>query len=307
MNNYNSSSSLLNMVRPICCCDKNFSNSIRTMTEVTKMFKNINNTNKKMNKYFYELSAVNLEQKKMIQLCKNRNQLYKSINKNFSSLFDKLKKAQERHKTCFIDDKDIKFLKDLANKSWFLAFVDFPFDLTLAFSDLRDAYYDKEHAFEEYLMTYYRDAADNICESLVKQFSQRKDILEASFNAHKESKYELSVPVLLTQIDGISYDLMNGCIATGGGRSKILGSINENNLYKKIIKEFLAPESKIYMFKNDHEVNNSDLHRHKILHGKVTSYATEKNSLKAISCLYFLSWLLKEAINVERSSCVVEK
>ncbi|MCD4818838.1 MAG: hypothetical protein K8S23_09115 [Candidatus Cloacimonetes bacterium] len=58
-----------------------------------------------------------------------------------------------------------------------------------------------------YMMTFYKKKLNRIIKYFKIKFKNRFLILKKAFKAHKNGDYELSIPVFLTQIEGIFYDL----------------------------------------------------------------------------------------------------
>jgi hypothetical protein len=65
---------------------------------------------------------------------------------------------------------------------------------------------DKVEEVDRLLMEYYTENLDSILNSLNTKYSDRKEIFNQIISAHKEKKYFLSIPCILTQIDGICFD-----------------------------------------------------------------------------------------------------
>ncbi len=67
---------------------------------------------------------------------------------------------------------------------------------------------------DEALIAYFEQEADAIERSLVSKFPRRSRLIEAAFRAHRNGEYELSVPVLFSQVDGICFDITNKYLFT---------------------------------------------------------------------------------------------
>lgn len=128
-----------------------------------------------------------------------------------------------------------------------------------------------------------------------KWIKKRIPILEAAVNAHIEGKYELSIPALLPQIEGIIWD---GYDYDGSTKQKY-----ERDYASKLCKgspedgepDFLDLAAEDFFLKTllqsfDLGQPMPGLSRHAILHGADTDYATRVNSLKVILIFdYFLN------------------
>jgi len=172
--------------------------------------------------------------------------------------------------------------------------------------------YRKSHSLEEtekavsegFIKWYKNEKIKIMFDSWVKKewLKKRRSILKAAIDAHKKKKFLLSVPVMLTQIEGI--------IADGYGH---IGKLRQKRL-KKYIKELYTgndtflPDTVIksvllntILVKFEHGKKiNSSLSRHAILHGADVNYGTEKNSLKALLLFNYLQKSFK-LVNIKGS------
>lgn len=136
---------------------------------------------------------------------------------------------------------------------------------------------------------------DQIETTVVSGFPARAAILRDAFEAHRTSKFNLSIPVFLAQADGFWHDrckrslfdrehtatieiALEGHVA-GGITSKVLNPLTQDNWPLKLSRK-------------DRPRDSSELNRHKVLHGEAIDYGTEINSLKAISFLQLCEFVL---------------
>ena len=146
---------------------------------------------------------------------------------------------------------------------------------------------------------YFRERVDEIEVSLAARYPRRTRILSDAFGAHRERKYNLSVPVFLTQADGLWRDTFSTKLFLG---SKSVPAANrEANLEEGVPRGFLRlfeSSMPLWKFEGQRERDFKKLNRHQVLHGEVVDYGTEHNSLQAISFLGLVNWILEEC-----SSC----
>ncbi len=124
-----------------------------------------------------------------------------------------------------------------------------------------------------------------------KLLGRRKRILEKAIKAHAAGDYELSVPTVVAQVEGVIADgfghvgRMNGkqyqdylnAHFDSDGDSRIEDAANQ------AVQSFVA---KVLLAQFEHgSPSRSKLSRHAILHGGDTDYPSEENSLKAILLL----------------------
>lgn len=150
-------------------------------------------------------------------------------------------------------------------------------------------------SFNREIYNFYEDEYEAMCSNIIQNFGDRKHILEKCFTAHNNSDYELCIPAMLAQADGISNELFG----------KYLFSKEKNiPVTKNQIKvEFDLDSSYDIAFyvqlsitgqlnKNCSEPKY--FNRHMVLHGKDLKYARKSNSLRCIAMLNFLAEIKEE-------------
>ena len=118
-------------------------------------------------------------------------------------------------------------------------------------------------------------------------YKQRKIIIDQALDAHKEGKYALSTPTLMTQIDGVFIQLALD-LGKWGAEEEPTGIkvVKKKGGEKKIegMDDFFRDYYRMFMGKNSVRAG--------VLHGYNTDYASDdKLSAKA-------TWILFEALNV---------
>lgn len=154
------------------------------------------------------------------------------------------------------------------------------------------------HEMTEWLCGFYRKKIDEIERKLANSYPHRARLLRQAFEAHREGKYGLSIPVFLAQADGIFWD------RTPGNQNLFIG-YQRSGAYDQYASQIsgnfdlalLYPISiPLPLWRNWNERSETEefrvcLNRHQVLHGESTDYDTEQNSLKAISLLSYLHWI----------------
>ncbi len=191
--------------------------------------------------------------------------------------------------------------QELAKRGWFIAGSLYPHQFQPLELALRNK---KEDQVEEFLKIHIRGQISEIRKDAMKRWKKRAEIIAEAFDAHVDEKYSLSVPVLLTQADGISYDIFGAYLFTnskGSIKNAVGESIEKGNLHKRpLAKSFLDlllnPSG--LQLNTDHrdEIKTSGqifspLNRHGVLHGIDCNYAIEGNSLRGIALISFLEWV----------------
>jgi hypothetical protein len=181
-------------------------------------------------------------------------------------------------------------LEALAKKGWYMD-LDWPMPSLFEVSKALENG-DVEEA-EAALVEYYRSKVDEIDARLQDLFPNRRRILAKAFDAHRSGDYELSVPVLLVQADGVCAELIaiqlfnkqQGRPAT----AEYVDSLGDRGA----LLHPLAIALPIAASSWDRPADFDELNRHQVLHGEVLDYGTEPNSLKAISLIHYVATALK--------------
>jgi hypothetical protein len=124
------------------------------------------------------------------------------------------------------------------------------------------------------------------------QVVPRMGILRDALGAHADGKYSLSVPVLISQLEGLI------ATARGGGamnfvqmKTHINTVVEDEHLMGEHVSAFVHS---ILLASFKHGANTSfDFSRHAILHGGDVSYGTEWNSIRAIALFDYIQSLLR--------------
>lgn len=158
------------------------------------------------------------------------------------------------------------------------------------------------------LMAYYNDYWDYYAELLAESYPARKAAIHAAINAHRNfapDGYLLSIPVFLAQADGIFSDLTGIPSAMGKAKGQKLLKGSE-----WLSTQIGADEEAIGCLLPVLELHELDilksqqardtkaqetgrvfdaLNRHQVMHGEVSDYGSEVNSVKAFSFLLFVA------------------
>lgn len=145
------------------------------------------------------------------------------------------------------------------------------------------------------LMKYFSERLPEIEENIKNKFPARTSILESAFNAHRRNEYALSIPVFLIQADGICFDLINKQLYSKRKNVPVVAEYAETittDVFRSALLYPLTQPIPISASVNERPEEFNDLNRHQVIHGESTDYDTELNSLKAISLLNYVSYVL---------------
>ena len=138
---------------------------------------------------------------------------------------------------------------------------------------------------------YFRERLDSIESELSEAYPRRRHVLHDAFEAHRTGKYTLSVPVFLSQADGIWRDQFGQHFFIWKGRKSTLQDCLNNVQLQYVVTmlNVLYPREKnnnqLWASEKERDSSRDTLNRHQVLHGEDVDYAKEENSLKAISLL----------------------
>ena len=190
-----------------------------------------------------------------------------------------------------------KALQRLGEEGWFLDPA-MPATLLQELERLFDEHPDE---MTEWLKGFFRERIDAIEEQLIASYPHRGHLFQQAFEAHREGKYGLSVPVFLAQADGIFWERTPA-------RQNLFRSKQREKAYSQYVSKIsdsytvidLHPLSILLplWMNEDERAERGDsfvgLNRHQVLHGESVDYSTEQNSLKAISLLSYLHRILSK-------------
>lgn len=142
-------------------------------------------------------------------------------------------------------------------------------------------------------------------EEILKKNKDRSHILEVAFNLFEQENYIASIPLMLTQIDGMCYDQHGTFYFTSEkGIKKFpimlqarMGEEENKDIYN-LIKLIIDNSQRRFIserFSNIDDVNEfSILNRGAILHGhsKFLEYGNKINGYKVLSLLLYVNWMI---------------
>lgn len=184
----------------------------------------------------------------------------------------------------------------IAQHGWF---IDLEGDLNFA-SNV--AYYIEHEELEvanKILEKYYKENLEDIFKKLFNRHPNRQNIFKEILKSFKNKNYNLLVPTVLTQVDGICFDFTKKKFFIKERRNNFLPEVTSEleSSIDKFLYLFLSPlQNQIPIMAREKDIYKfpCQLNRHKILHGISTDYGNEINSLKVISLLKYLSDLLTD-------------
>ncbi len=185
---------------------------------------------------------------------------------------------------------DHRLVQVLVERGWYPDPRMAPIQLALLFSYSAS----EPDAVEEIMKNVFRERLDEIEAELVAAHPTRTAIIQDAFYAHRESRYNLSIPVLLAQADGIWLERVKRNLFSGGaGRAiqELADQIEDANS-RELVFALSSPDWPLAASEGERPESFSGLNRHQVLHGEVTNYGIEENSLRAVSFLNYCAFIL---------------
>jgi hypothetical protein len=186
-------------------------------------------------------------------------------------------------------------VRDLARRGWFIS-GSMDMSHLRTFQALAE---DSKPEDIDYLMSQWvREQTPDILNRCIARFPARAHILRAAALAHHEGKYELSVPILLIQVEGMCVEVLGRKLFStkaGVPQTKSATEALVDDALSEVI--FLPLREANGLTASEATRGNwpDSPNRHEILHGQSVDYATELNSLKALSLLdYFATFIASD-------------
>ena len=136
---------------------------------------------------------------------------------------------------------------------------------------------------------FFEERTNAIEQRLADNYPERKHILRDAFEAHRQCKFNLSVPVLLIQADG----MFDSALFMGKRRQSAVENFRSaSRALRQSFFDLFNNSMPLWQNENERDSSFDALNRHQVLHGESTKFGTQRNSLQCISLLSFLNWLL---------------
>ena len=192
-----------------------------------------------------------------------------------------------------LPERTRKELNHLAERGWYID----PELPATAPADLVDAIEEGQaQDVDDALVEYFGGKLGTIKERLLRHYPHRRPFISKAFAAHEHGDYELSIPVFLAQADGICKERTSRLMFRRKDNKPEIAVYVDSAMgidtYRAALLSPLAAEHPISLSEGRRPPDFDGLNRHQVLHGESLTYHTEMNSLKAVSLLSFLSWVL---------------
>lgn len=185
------------------------------------------------------------------------------------------------------DDKDLyeiqrKLSERMIKNGWYYSGI-LPIDV----SEILDL---DDEDFNLQLVNFYVEEYEILYNNIMRNFFDRKNILEKCFSAHENKDYELCIPTMLSQADGISKEIFGKYLfykENGEPATKNQNRISFRLDYWFDIAYYIQLSITGQLNINSNKTDG--FNRHKVIHGLNIDYATKENSIRCIVMLNFLA------------------
>ena len=144
------------------------------------------------------------------------------------------------------------------------------------------------------LADYFDSQLDRITSFLIDRHPKRERIIMAAMTAHRQEQYELSVPVLLSQADGICLEA-TGVQLYSRRPDRSVSSLSPPSDEATFRDVFFYPLTLALPIRGSFQALYPDeLNRHDVLHGISVDYANRVNSCKSISLVLYCAQILPD-------------
>lgn len=127
------------------------------------------------------------------------------------------------------------------------------------------------------------------------RFPNRSHILSSAFRAHDAGQYELSVPVLMAQVEGMCLEVVGTKLFSTKKDVPVTRAATERFSQMALSEALLLPIRELNGFTASEDKRDQwpdTPNRHEVLHGIATDYGTRENSFKTISLMeYFITFV----------------
>lgn len=123
--------------------------------------------------------------------------------------------------------------------------------------------------------------------------TKRVHILRDALDAHLRGAFNLSIPAVLAQLEGVVADGTGhkGRMNVQGYKTKVDNIVSGETILGPWVNEFI--DATVLAAFEHGSSPNSDLSRHAILHGGDTNYGSERNSMRTIMLFDYVQHLVR--------------
>lgn len=215
---------------------------------------------------------------------------YPDFFKNINQLSKELKELPERQRAVW---------SVAAKKGWYVNWE------TLV--AINEAVLKEQEALDEFMMSHLNNDWESITHEILTVCPERAEILLCAFDLHQNKNYIASIPLFLSQSDGICAQHLGAFLFTEKDKlsEKLSQRLKAEEGYLEMLLGVLGISTQFgaRIGESSNSAKALAPNRSGILHGsrKHLDYGTERNSFKAFSLLAFLAFVLADKRDVDET------
>ncbi len=189
-----------------------------------------------------------------------------------------------------LPERQRRAMLHLGQHGWY---VDFELPFRAIFDFARHIGSDDHAAAEQVLCHYFDGRMAALLKQVEQNFGHRHQVLASAFLAHQRGDYDLSIPVILAQTDGICFEVTKVQLYTLSKSKHFRKAFpNADGAITAALLAPLSTELPLVLPQSKRTAHLPVLNRHAILHGESCDYGTRENSSRAISHLAYVMSVL---------------
>lgn len=182
----------------------------------------------------------------------------------------------------------------LARRGWFM---DPNVDLAALWEYERLALAASPDELETAVCKHFERRLDLIESYICSRFPSRSHLFASAFAAHRAGSFELSIPLLLAQTDGMCRDALDASLFSkrrSDGRPATVDFVDqlEVDSLRAALLAPLAESLPIAASARERSESFDELNRHQVMHGESLDYGTRINGLKAVSLANYIATMI---------------
>jgi hypothetical protein len=247
----------------------------------------------KDNEYSFQKNIIRMQnefQQEYIRLSKSlHDSIFAPLKAPSISFFDDYENHLQN-----LSENTKKALTTLGNYGWYIPSLNHPVSFPTRIA--KELLNGNEEYVDYQMRLLIKSEFSSLCKQLINTNPHRSRILKDAFKAHRKKKYSLSVPVFLSQTDGICKEITGVSLFLKENKSPKTKEYIENIKRNHFLMSFLEPLRIVLpIIYSDKDINEDiKFNRHKILHGENFNYNNETISLKAFSLLSYVNTFLRK-------------
>jgi hypothetical protein len=232
----------------------------------------------------------------------------RNLSKQLTSFGDFIRRNQEQIHSFLValnhlPERLEKGVGALAQRGWF---VDGEMSLSFIIETAKLGLEGQKELSDTHMVSHFEDQLDNIEARLIAFAPKREHVIRSTFAAVRRGDDALAVPMLFIQADGLCHDHGLGSFFMRDRKNQTVPAamvkISDEGLRKSPLIAPVFQVLPLYMRPDERGPSFIGLNRHLVLHGEAVDYGTHENSLKAVSFLNLISWILEKWLEEKESS-----